>query len=198
MSGEAGWTIRRPHYTLFLGSGCRVSLATPPVDDPLGQSHTYVADDYARANEPYRRWLARAEPQLDALFATLVAAGAPLVDAEAPSQEIDGILIEVPDHKADHFRRYWQGLPCPVHLRGASLMPGGQSVNLRLVVSRRVRPVELEPILARVVAVLRDTEQEPTPHPTEDVPVAPVEAEPPRPSPSFAARAWAWLTRSAK
>ena len=179
MSGEAGASIQGERYSIFLGSGRIVSVAIPPNGD--GAS---VRDYFARANLPYRRWLERARPGLEALFAQLVAEGLPLVAHDARCEEIDGVVIEEPDAKADHFRRHSHGLPCPVHLRGGRLMPGGRSLNLRLVVSARVRRAQLDPIVERVVAVLRETEAEPA---------DPTPALAPARPPSLAARLWAWL-----
>ncbi len=185
MSGEAGWVIRRDLFSLFVGSGRIVSVAVQP-----GAHGDGVADYFARENEPYRRWLARAQPRLDALFAQLVAEGLPLVGADAKASEIDGIVIEEPDEKAAHFRKHSRGLPCPVHLRSTIKRTGG-SVNLRVVVSRRVRRAELDPVIAQVLTILEETETEPAAPPPAPAPAD----DGPRAAPSLGARVTAWLRR---
>lgn len=181
MSGQAGWSIRADLYSIFVGSGRFVSVAIPP-----GGSGASVAEYFERANLPYRDWLERAQPRLDALFAQLVIEGLPLVRSDAPCEEIDGVVIERPDEKADHYRKYSRGLPGVVQLRRGREMPDGCSMNLRLVVSTRVQRVQLDGVTERVVAILRETHSEPPepPSPPESVP-----------SRTLAARAWAWLRR---
>ena len=183
MSGEAGWVIRRDLYSLFVGSGRTVSVAVQPGGATVGEY-------FARENEPYRRWLERAQPRLDELFTRLVAEGLPLVGGDAKTSEIDGIVIEEPDEKAAHFRKHSRGLPCPVHLRSTIKRTGG-SVNLRVVVSRRVRRAELDPVIAQVLTILEETETEPA-----APPLAPAPADDgPRAAPSLGARVTAWLRR---
>lgn len=183
MSGEAGWAIRGELYSVFVGSGRIVSVAMRPDGD--GRD---VGDYFARANEPFQTWLERAQPRLDALFAQLVVEGIPLVRLDSAVQEIDGVVIEEPDLKADHFRRFSTGLPCPVYLRGAHLMPDGCSLNLRAVVSTRVPKSQLDSMVARVAAILRETESAPAALQADAPPVM-------RARSSLARRFWSWLRR---
>lgn len=173
MSGQAGWSIRGELYSLFVGSGRFVSVAIP-----RGGDDRSVGDYFERANLPYRRWLERAEPQLDALFAALVLEGMPLVRGDVECEEIDGVVIEEPDVKAEHFRKHSRGLPGAVQLQGGRAMPDGRSMSLRIVVSKRVARAELDAVAARVVAVLQATQAEPP-----EAPAAPR---------SLLARARAW------
>lgn len=156
MSGEAGAQLDGEYYSLFVGSGIRVSYALPPGGDG-SEIGRYFREDSA----PYARWLERARPALDAFFARLASEQRiPLVRLAEPSEEIHGVIIEdmdlsLADAGAEqHFRKYSRGLPCPVSLNGAQRLPDFQSLQLRFLVSARVRRSALEPILDGVVDIL--------------------------------------------
>jgi hypothetical protein len=152
VSGEAGALIDGTHYRIFIGSGVRVSYEPPPGDDGSAIGR-YFEEDSA----PYQAWLARARPELDALFAAVVAEGAPIVPLAQTFEEIDGTIIE-PDRDLDrHFKQYHQGGPLAVRLDGGRHMPDYQSMNLHFLVSRRVQRSELDPIVERVIAALLRT-----------------------------------------
>lgn len=183
MSGEAGWKIDGAYYSVFVGSGVCVSVALPPGDDGSA-----IGKYFDRENEPYRRWLERAQPGLDLLFDELRASGLPIVPLSEKFEEIDGIVIDEPDTKGEHFRRYSRALPCPVHASGGRRMPNGGSMNLRLLVAERVRRAQVDALADRVVEVLIGTRDDP---PSKPEPPPP---EPP-PTPSRLARARDWLRR---
>lgn len=159
MSGEAGAQLDSEYYSLFVGSGIRVSYALPPGGDG-SEPGRYFREESA----PYARWLERARPALDAVFARLAAEQrVPIVRLTEPSEEIHGIVIEdvdpaLADAGAEqHFREYSQGLPCPVSLSGAGRLPFPQTLQLRFLVSARVRRSALEPVLEGVVDILLRT-----------------------------------------
>ncbi len=159
MSGEAGARIDSEYYSLFVGSGIRVSYAPPPGDDGTAIGR-YFQEDSA----PYVRWLERARPALDAFFAQLAAEQrAPIVRLSEPSEEIHGVIIEDVEPTGEeagderHFRQYSRGRPCPVSLNGSQRLPGLQSLELRLLVSERVRRSALEHILDGVADILLRT-----------------------------------------
>ena len=56
-----------------------------------------------------------------------------------------------------HFREYSRGLPCPVSLNGFGRLSALQSLQLRFLVSVRVRRSALEPVLEGVVDILLRT-----------------------------------------
>jgi hypothetical protein len=64
MSGEAGATLRGEGWSLFLGRGLIEDVAIPP-----GAGGDYVGAYFDRESAPFRRWLERARPGLEALFA---------------------------------------------------------------------------------------------------------------------------------
>ncbi|WP_375771089.1 hypothetical protein NR798_09370 [Archangium gephyra] len=156
MSGEAGAQLDSEYYSLFVGSGIRVSYAPPPGDDG-----TAIGRYFREASLPYERWLASARPALDAFFARLATEQrVPIVRLAEPSEEIDGIIIEdvdpaLSDAGAEqHFREYSRGRPCPVYLNGSGRLPGFQTLQLRFLVSTRVRRSALEPVLTGVADIL--------------------------------------------
>ncbi|MFY0525449.1 hypothetical protein ACN28I_20665 [Archangium gephyra] len=159
MSGEAGAQLDSEYYALFVGSGVRVSYALPP-----GGDGTEIGRHFQEESAPYARWLERARPALDGFFARLATEQRiPLVHLSEPSEEIHGIIIEDVDPSlADtgaeqHFREHSRGLPCPVSLNGSRRLPAPQSIQLRFLVSARVRRSALEPVLEGVVDILLRT-----------------------------------------
>jgi hypothetical protein len=159
MSGQAGADLDSEYYALFVGSGISVAYAPPPGDDG-----TAIIRYFREESEPYVRWLERARPELDAFFARLAAEQrVPLVRLAEPSEEIHGIIIEdvdpaLSDAGAEqHFRQYSRGRPCPVSLNGSGRLPDFQSLQLRFLVSARVRRSALEPVLEGVVDILLRT-----------------------------------------
>jgi hypothetical protein len=156
MSGQAGAQLDSEYYALFVGSGLSVSYALPPGDDG-----TAIGRYFREDSTPYERWLEHARPALDAFFARLAAEQPiPLLPLSEPSEEIHGVIIEdldptVVDLGAErHFRKYHRGRACPVSLNGAGRLPDFQSLQLRFLVSTRVRRSALEPVLAGVVDIL--------------------------------------------
>lgn len=147
MSGEAGATIESELYCVAIGSGVIVSVAPPP-----GAGGSAVADYFAREAAPYQRWLERARPALDALFARLVHEGQPIVRYAQPFEEIWGTFVEDGDPKS--FAANHRGGPLIVRLAGHRHMPDYQSLNLSFLVSRRVEKRAVEPIVARVAGIL--------------------------------------------
>ncbi len=148
MSGEAGWSLTSELYSIFVGSGVNVSIATPP-----GAAGNYVGEYFARESRPYREWLERARPALDALFVEL-RQRLPIVPMSEKFEQVDGRVIEELDRKAAHFEKFTTGLPGPVYLQGAQLMPDYRTMNLKFLVRTRIRRAELDPIVPRVVAIL--------------------------------------------
>jgi hypothetical protein len=141
MSGEAGATIEGELYRLFLGSGRMVSVAIPPPE--LGGDNGYVGRYFAQASAPYQRWLARAQPLLDALFAALVSEGLPLAREGTRAYESCHDQLE---HR---------------------------SVNLSFNASAPVDKAQARAIILRVVAVLertKDDPPEPEPEPEPEPP----------------------------
>jgi hypothetical protein len=152
VSGEAGASIDGTHYQIFIGTGMRVSYEPPPGDDGSAIGR-YFDEDSA----PYHKWLARARPALDALFAALIAEGAPLVPLGQKFEEIDGTIIEPGRDLDRHFKQFHKGGPLAVRLDGGRHMPDHQSMNLHVLVSRRVQRSELDAIVERVIAALLST-----------------------------------------
>lgn len=156
MSGQAGAQLDSAYYGLFVGSGLNVSYARPPGDDG-----TAIGRYFREKSAPYERWLERARPDLDALFARLAAEQRiPLVPLSEPSEEIHGVIIEDVDSSIldigaeQHFRRYHRGRPCPVSLNGSGRLPDFQTLQLRFLVSTRVRRSALEPVLQGAADIL--------------------------------------------
>jgi hypothetical protein len=127
-------------YSLFLGSGVSVALAGPP------------GDYFHRASQPLAAWLERARPDLDALFAD---SGLPLAPLEGPLEQVDGAIIEEPDHKAAHFGEYYRGGNLLVFVDGTSRLDGIHSLRLRIAVARRVHRRELDQLIDRVAAIVK-------------------------------------------
>jgi hypothetical protein len=153
VSGEAGWTIEGERYGLFIGSGVSVDVAIPPGDDGSA-----VGRYFDRKSQPYRLWLERARPKLDALFARLVAEGVPLVPLAGKHEQVYRAVVEdSSSHQADddrHFRRYYGGGSLLVEVRDNDRLPRSQTLALRLAVSTRVRRSQLERIADEVAAIL--------------------------------------------
>lgn len=158
MSGESGADLDSTYYALFIGTGVCVSYEPPPGDDGSA-----IGRYFEEESQPYRAWLLRAKPALDALFEEVHAEGTlPLVPFGGASETIDGTIIEdvgAREDRAEHFRQYHRGGPCTVSVSGDDRMPDGQSLNLRLLVSARVSRKALEALLDRVAAVLGVTRQ---------------------------------------
>ncbi len=162
MSGQAGAQLDSEYYSLFIGSGISVSFSPPPGDDG-----TAIGRYFREKSMPYGRWLERASPALDAFFARLVAEQrVPIVRLSEPSEEIHGVIIEdVEPTRADagaeqHFREHSRGRPCPVSLNDSRRLPAFQSLELRFLVSERVRRSALDHILDGVVDILLRTEHQ--------------------------------------
>ncbi|MBL9019863.1 MAG: hypothetical protein JNL83_37105 [Myxococcales bacterium] len=136
MSGEAGASIEGELYRIAIGSGVSIGLAGDP------------GDYFARESAPFRAWLERAKPALDALFERLVAEGEPIVRFAQSFEEIWGTFVE--DGEAKAFARYHRGGPLIVRLSGIRHMPELQSLNVAFLVSRRVERARMEAIVARV------------------------------------------------
>jgi hypothetical protein len=168
MSGEAGAGIEAEYYGLFIGSGVCVSVAESPDDGSA------IGAYFAGASAPYVRWLARAREDLDALFVELHAQGpVPLVAVTTPCEQIDGAIVEQPDVKARHFSEYHRGGPLMIHASSHTLLPDGQSLDLRVHVASRVRRDDLDALLGRVAAVLLTHAAEPAATPAPTPPPAP-------------------------
>jgi hypothetical protein len=184
VSGQAGADIAGEHYGLFIGSGISVCIAPPRDDDGSA-----IGAHFDAASAPYHRWLARARPALDALFAEILAQGPlPLVALAGPCEQIDGTIVEDSDTGARHFAAYHRGGPLLLHAASNRHLPDGQSLNLRLVVATRVRRGDLDALLDRVAAVLLAHHAEPPPPPLPSPP-APV------PAPGWVTRLRRWLRR---
>jgi hypothetical protein len=178
MSGEAGANLEGELYSVSVGSGLIVSVALPPGDD--GSAVGRYFDDHSA---PFERWMAHAKPQLDALFAQLVAEGEPLVPVNQPHETLDGTFLE--SGKDAHFRKYHRGGPLAVFLDGHGLLPEGQTLRLKLVVARRVEKKRMDALLARVAQVLLAARPPPEPPEPDD---HGFDALPPPPPPSRWAR----------
>ena len=168
MSSEASATLTCELFSLYLGEGVMVSIASEP-----GQPD-HVARYFANASAPFHRWLERARPSLVALFDRLVAEGHPIVPLAQPYEHIPGVFVE--DSPDAEFRARHRGGPLAVHLSGSALLDH-RSLNLQFLVSTRVERARMQPIIEHVAEVLRATQAEPP---------APVEPEPPPPP----ARSW--------
>ncbi|KFA86735.1 hypothetical protein [Archangium violaceum] len=156
MSGQAGAQLDSEYYGLFIGSGINVAYAIPPGDDG-----TAIGRYFREKSAPYERWLERARPALDEFFARLAAEQRiPLVPFSQRAEEIHGVIIEDLDSSVldigaeQHFRRYHRGQPCAVSLNGAGRLPDFQTLELRFLVSTRVRRSALEPVLQGVANIL--------------------------------------------
>ena len=156
MSGEAGANLEGELYSVSVGTGLIVSVAIPPGDDGSAVGR-YFEDRSAS----FRRWLAHAKPALDALFAQLVGEGEPLVLVNQPHETLDGTFLE--SGKDAHFRKYHRGGPLAVHLDGDRLLPEGQTLRLKLLVSKRVEKKRMDALLARVAQVLLEARPPPEP-----------------------------------
>lgn len=142
MSGEAGASIDGDLYRITIGSGLSIGVAGEPGDYFAGESM------------PFRAWLERAKPALDALFVQLVAEGEPIVRFAQKFEEIWGTFVEDGDSKG--FARYHRGGPLIVRLSGDRHMAKLQSLNVSFLVQRRVERSRMEAIVARVADVLRE------------------------------------------
>lgn len=120
MSGEAGATLQSAMYSIFIGTGFRKIC-----------DRETAAEYFAEASAPYREWLKRARPALDALFPGLVAAGIPL----APYQEARATRLEGPDR-----------------LEG--------SLEVLVTASEPLTPDQSDAILDRIAEVLRSYQME--------------------------------------
>jgi hypothetical protein len=169
VSGEAGASSEGELYQIAIGTGVIVNVALPP-----GNDGSAIGAYFARASAPYERWLARARPELDALFAQLVVEGEPLVPIAQKFEELAGTFLEDGDDR--NFAKYHKGGPLALRLNGSRHMPRHRSLDLFMLVSRRVEKAKIEAIVARVAAVLVGTQAEPAPPLP---PAAPV-IEPPR------------------
>lgn len=183
MSGEAGASLEGPRYRLAIGSGICEDIHVPH-----GDPDNAIADHFDRANAPYVRWLARARPDLDALFAA-DPPGLTLVAMDVPFEQIDGAVIDDvhgPDDARDrHFAAFHRGGPLLVH--ASDQLPDYQTVRLAVVVAARVRRSDLDALLARVAAILLAHRHEPPPPP----PPLP----PPPPPLTWFTRLRRWLPR---
>ena len=176
MSGEAGAQIEGELYSIFVGSGCIVSVAIPPGDDGSAVGRYFEAGAVR-----YRQWLERARTELDACFAELVQAGTPIVPLKQRSEEIWGTFVEDGDDR--NFRKYHKGGPLVVRLDGRQHMPDHRSLQLHFLVSTRVEKQKMQAIAERVAQILTRTEAEP-----------PVSEPPPEvPSPASPPSLWARL-----
>jgi hypothetical protein len=152
MSGEAGASIAGTHYSIFVGSGIIVS-----VDPEPGAGGDPVAEYFADESRPYERWLARARPALDALFAE----EAPRLGLAALAPDLPDIAgtIIADDPNADardaaHFREYHRGGPIAVSFESYELLPDQRSLRLLIAVTGRIRGADLRALAARAAAVL--------------------------------------------
>jgi hypothetical protein len=154
MSGQAGWRLEGERYSIFVGSGVNVAIALTPGDDGSG-----IGAYFDRESEPYRRWLERARPALDALFeAVLVEGVLPLVPLAQPHEEVDGAVIDRdPEEKLSHFKKHHRGGPCLVNVSGARMLPSVQTLQIRLLVTPRVYRRDLDALARRVADVLLQT-----------------------------------------
>jgi len=158
VSGEAGASLQSEYYTLFLGSGVRVSVAPPPGDDGSA-----VGRYFEEQSAPYAAWLARARPALDALFTRWAAEGVPLARWSAKHEQVDGVIIEDQDRpqeamRAAHFRTYHRGGPCVVRVGGGRRLAGVRSLNLALLVTTRVERTLINQLLDQVAEVVTAAE----------------------------------------
>lgn len=156
MSGEAGASLESELYALFVGTGLIVSVAMRP-----GGNGSEVGEYFERQSAPFRRWLERAKPALDALFVQLVAEGLPIVARDQPHETLWGTFIEDGDER--NFRKHHKGGPLAVQLDGSARMPDHRSLTLMFLVSGRVEKSRFDPVIERIVAILRETHAEPAP-----------------------------------
>jgi hypothetical protein len=123
---------------------------------------------HAEPSAEHQAWLERARPALDAYFATL--AGDPALPlarfGDRPVEEIAGAVSDdlraIPGKSSDDSRRFrqdHQGGPVLVRLRGSDLLPSHESLELCLLVTRRVPRGRVEPILRHVAVLLDEARQ---------------------------------------
>lgn len=182
MSGEAGARREGTLYAVFVGSGVIVSVAVPPGDDGSA-----IGKHFAAANAPFERWLARAAPDLERLFALVQAEGRlPLVALRQDCEHVDGAIIEASDTKARHFARYHRGGPLALSIGGPGLLPEYRTLRLSLAVTGRVHRRDLDDLLLRAAAAL-------VPHAADPPEPPPAPKPAPPPAPSWTARLRRWL-----
>jgi hypothetical protein len=103
-------------------------------------------------------WLARARPALDALFRELTAdVELPLVPFSVEHEEVAGVVAGVDGRDKDDsalVRARTRGKPFLVRFSGVDLLPGGDTLELEIVVYRRIRHERVEAILHRVAGLL--------------------------------------------
>lgn len=183
MSGEANASIESEHYSVAVGSGLVVDVALPPGDDGSA-----IGEWFDRHSAPFRRWLALAQPELDTLFADLVAEGEPIVPRAQPYETLFGVFLE---DKEKQFHSRHRGGPLAVRLESHRLLSEGRSLRLFFLVSTQVSRARMESILARVAEVLsRHAVTAFEPQPSEEPEDAPLEGVSPAPRPRPWWRRW--------
>jgi hypothetical protein len=99
VSGSAGASIASRYYKVRLETEVRVILAVPPGEDPA----LCYAEFFKNVDAPYVRWLARARPDLDAVFEKAVGnRKLPIggyVDEENPPRAENAVLEDEDDFK---------------------------------------------------------------------------------------------------